>query len=319
MKQQRHAIRKYGGVVSRFVVVVALLGVACVCWALAVGAGSWFVTGTEKLVSLLKELALCLRPWLGLDAETTSPVLKFVIFLWDNLLEVAGSGFENVLTIGCPAAAVIALMRKWIDGWSGFWGSIWTALTSSAEFVGTGEKAVETWRAMRKSALCLAGPFVLMGVVDPVIDPEPVLHPPPRVELGMVAEYRTFGKTCRADGLTLVQAKVHALKKDPLGEFRQEHGVVCGYVRPDSEGNEELRATAAIHYGFETNNPISTLSMLVEEGEFWKIDYCRDETMSEYPLSRAPEVRSYRIDVDVKHVSAAESAPAEDTEAAGSG
>ena len=42
--------------------------------------------------------------------------------------------------------------------------------------------------------------------------------------------------------------------------------------------------------------------MIVEEGEFWQVNYCVDEPDSEFPIRRDPEVWSYRIGVEVKHV-----------------
>ena len=67
-----------------------------------------------------------------------------------------------------------------------------------------------------------------------------------------------------------------------------------------------------MHYGFKTNNPISTLSMLVGDGEFWKIDHCVENDDPDRRIREKPEVRAYRLSVDVKHV------PAEGAEPAGS-
>ena len=59
--------------------------------------------------------------------------------------------------------------------------------------------------------------------------------------------------------------------------------------------------------------------MIVEECEFWEVNYCVDEPDSEFPIRRDPEVWSYRIGVEVKHV-LAEAPPApEGAEPAGPG
>ena len=105
--------------------------------------------------------------------------------------------------------------------------------------------------------------------------------------------------------LTLVQATVHALKKEEKEHSDKEHGVVCGYVGPDRATQDDRRAVAAIHYGFKTNNPVSTLSMLVAEGQFWRVDYCVDDAPSK--IKQIPQVRAYTIMVDVSLPGVAES------------
>lgn len=93
-----------------------------------------------------------------------------------------------------------------------------------------------------------------------------------------------LGQIMQAVSPTFVNATMRASKK--------EYTVLCGYV---SDSRKELetrsavtpvRAGASAHYGFETDAPVSSLSMLVEQGRFWMVDYCPNEKR----LRATPEV-----------------------------
>ena len=98
-----------------------------------------------------------------------------------------------------------------------------------------------------------------------------------------------LGKIIQASSPTLVNATMTAGKK--------EYTVLCGYV---SDSRQELetrnagtlvRTGASVHYGFETDAPVSSLSMIVEQGRFWTVDYCQDAK----PLQATPQVFFHEI------------------------
>lgn len=90
----------------------------------------------------------------------------------------------------------------------------------------------------------------------------------------------SFGEPHFASWTTLVQVTV-----GPGGEHGQ-HAVVCGYV--GSSANQ--RAVAAAHYGFQTHNPVSTFSMLMVQGEWWRVsDRNSEQTLPTDPTVTAQE------------------------------
>lgn len=98
-----------------------------------------------------------------------------------------------------------------------------------------------------------------------------------------------LGQIMKASSPTIVNA--------PLRAGTKEHTVLCGYV---SDSRKELetknavtsvRAGASVHYGFETDAPVSSLSMIVEQGRLWMVDYCPDAE----PLQATPEVFFHEI------------------------
>ena len=81
-----------------------------------------------------------------------------------------------------------------------------------------------------------------------------------------------------------------------------QHGVVCGYHGSDGNAVNERRATAATIYGLRTNNLIGTLSMLVGDGRFRKIDNCVENDDPDRRTREKPAVGAYPLSVDLKHV-----------------
>ena len=81
-----------------------------------------------------------------------------------------------------------------------------------------------------------------------------------------------------------------------------DRSVVCAYASKNKadlrkkDRNPRLRASTAVHYGFETDNQEGSLSMLVQQGEFWLVDHCDNED----PLSSRPSVYTQKIEVSLK-------------------
>ena len=98
-----------------------------------------------------------------------------------------------------------------------------------------------------------------------------------------------FGVITPVFSATFVQVTVKAAER--------ERSVVCGYVsssRAELENRDEntpVRSAASAHYGFETDAPVSSLSMLAKAGEFWLVDYC----VGEDPLTVAPSIHVQSI------------------------
>ena len=283
LKRVRNGVSKWMGRGIRSVIVLVLLSVALVVWASAVGVGSWIVDWIREGVGGNKRM---------FQEGVLGVFLEFLYALFENT------------AVACPAVGVVVLMKRWIASLGDLWNPVVESVQQSFRFVAAGDGGGDAWRSMRKMALHFAGPFILLGMVEPAGLPE-IDRPDPEVQMAMEVRDANFGTAVEASSLTLVQATVHALKKEVKEHSDKEHGVVCGYVGPDRATQDDRRAVAAIHYGFETDNPVSTLSMLVAKGQFWRVDYCVDDAQPE--LKERPQVRGYTIMVDVSLPDEAES------------
>ena len=246
---------------------------------------------------------------------------------WESLARIS---VESLLLI-VPGAIVLVLAKSLVGDPVKYFKQVRKTLRKAVRYarrfvVGGGARDKST-RLMQRSSLLLAAPFVLLGIggikdvppveetvnkifvavslwfewqpepqdsdengagrppaasglppSDPVSMPKPTAH----VIVGDVKEVE-FGEPHEAESATFVQVMV-----GPGGREGQ-HAVVCGYVGSSSE----LRAVAAVHYGFATPNPVSTFSMLVEGGSSWSVDYCSTQVS----LPRRPKVRTQEISV----------------------
>ena len=205
-------------------VVVAVLTAAL--WGLIV------LTLGIVIISLFREWAEDVTPFL----EGQSELLRSLV----------SSGL-----LACPITLAMSAFKDSFGQLGEFWSSIGISRSRAIEYV-NGTVAVDDMRsAFWTSARNLGAGFLVAGMGGAAIAPVEV--PQPRVEIGIEADLRTFGTVCVADGLTLVQAKVHSFEKESAGSSHPEHGVVCGYAGRIKEMWDAPRVTAAIHYGFETN------------------------------------------------------------------
>ena len=178
--------------------------------------------------------------------------------------------------------------------WRAFWTYVWSGQDSHAPL-----------RPVVTASLYLAAPLALVGVSNSGRELE-VQHPQPQLEMNESEIKYEFGKVYRSSKLTLVQASVHAIGEEEDVDPDEHHGVVCGYVWTGNPEMKTKRAYAAMHYGFETNNPVSTLSMLVKKGESWKVDLCEqdppEDSMRERmikALKKRP-VKAYELTVSIE-------------------
>ena len=110
-----------------------------------------------------------------------------------------------------------------------------------------------------------------------------------------------------------------------VATLQRARGLERTVLRPNprqsdaEEAVNEQQATAVMHYAFKTNKPISTLSMLVADGELWKIDPRVENDDPSRRIRENPEVQAYRLSVDGKHLPTEEPAAADGAQPAGSG
>lgn len=225
-----------------------------------------------------------------------------------------------------PGALVLLLVKSVLGNPVEYFRELWRTLRAIGRtargYVVAGVDREESGGSIGRSSLLLAGPFILLGIggmseappqpeiiektiaillkygeekeppgpeIEGEEDPEeprqpyePSAMPRPSAQVAVKeVDGVSFGEPHFADWTTLVQVTV-----GPGGEDGQ-HAVVCGYVGSSAEP----RAVAAAHYGFTTPNPVSTFSMLVEQGQSWRISYCNPEqTLPTNPTVTAQEI-----------------------------
>ena len=280
--------KKFGRMVAvAFAVLVALL-----LWVFYVGAG-WIATDT------LESALVSVRDWIQVP--------------WQYVQGIAQDLLDDG-AIACPVVAIMAFLRKCVEETGTAWSHLRKSFKNAGQFIEGSTSASKMREEMWNTSFHLALPFVVAGIAGSVVDAaaeKRVDEAKPRASLSM-SEVKpdAQSKAQPADVLTVVQAQVHALKEKLEGQSNDQHGVVCGYVGPNEDTVDDLRATAAMHYGFETDNPVSTLTMLVEPGTYWKVGYCVDSDEQDELTKPQIKVRVYSLGVDLENVAGKSTAEA---------
>ena len=272
--------KKFGRMVA---VAIAVL-VALLLWVFYVGAG-WIATDT------LESALVSVRDWIHIP--------------WQYVQGIAQDLLDDG-AIACPVVAIMAFLRKCLEETGTAWSHLKKSFKNAGQFIEGSTSTSKMREEMWKTSFHLALPFVVAGIAGSVVDAaaeKRVEAATPKATLSMSeVKPNSQSRAQPADVLTVVQAQVHALKERLEGRSNDQHGVVCGYVGPDEDTVDDLRATAAMHYGFETDNPVSTLTMLVEPGTYWKVGYCVDSDEQDELTKPQIKVRVYSLRVDIENV-----------------